>query len=269
MRAPTRSRLLALSVVALAALGASSLRAQAVTSAVLLGQVVDDEEGEPIPGVLVKLDTGAEAVTDAEGVFRLEAEEAGEHLVALLAADCRIEWSEVTLDAERVVEVRFELSPGGTRGREPGAGEERRRSQGTLVTAEEIEAMHARRLTEVIRRVAPNMIGSTTMAGEVARVRARSRSSLAEGGTEPVVVVDGVRAADPSRALHSIDASDVAELEILPGSAAGWTYGSDGAAGVIQVRTRRGSMGVRETPDEECAVPDFPTTGQRRDPGRR
>lgn len=233
------------------------LAAQDPSTAGLRGVVVDSVAGEPIGGVLVRLDTGPEAVTAGDGRFQLSGVEPGSHMLALLSADCRVTWAEVTLAPDTVVEARFRL-PRVPTTEERRSSEERRRSQGEVVTAEEIEAMHARSLVEVIRRVEPSMVGSASVVGAVTPVRSRSRNSMTERGMEPVVVVDGVRAADASRAIHSIDASDVARLEVLPGSAAGWEYGSDGAAGVILVTTRGRIDPAGESELEACVVPDFP-----------
>ncbi len=102
------------------------------------------------------------------------------------------------------------------------------------------------------------MVGTSSAVGAVAPIRSRSRNSFSDDGMEPVVVVDGVRASDGSRMIHSIDPSDVALLELLPGAVAGWEYGSDGAAGVIRVTTLNGRSVVGEPDTEGCRVPDFP-----------
>ncbi|HZD03607.1 MAG TPA: TonB-dependent receptor plug domain-containing protein, partial [Longimicrobiales bacterium] len=114
-------------------------------------------------------------------------------------------------------------------------------------------------LAEVIRRVAPNMVGSPGgQFGQSTKVRGRTQNSFITPEPEPVVVVDGVRVEDASTALDLIRPSDVRTLEVLPGAAAGWQFGSSGAAGVIRVTTFRG--GTQSSPPgvENCTVPDFP-----------
>lgn len=259
---PSIRRLPNVAVVAAVLLSAVSVVAgesagQDSPTGALHGVVVDSVAGEPIAGVLIRLDTGPETVTARDGTFRLPAVEPGPHMVALLSADCRVTWAEVEVEPDAVVDARFRL-PRAATGEERRAGEERRRSQGEVVTAREIDAMHVRSLAEVIRRVEPSMVGTAGPAGGVAPIRSRSRNSFTDAGLEPVVVVDGMRAADGSRAIHSIDPSEVSRLEILPGSAAGWEYGSDGAAGVIRITTGRDRTDASGSAAEACVVPDFP-----------
>lgn len=227
------------------------------STAILRGLVVDGAAGEPLGGVLVKLDTGAETLTSDQGRFELTGVAPGPHVVALLSTDCQVSWIDVQLDAGSAVDRRFTLSSAlGVEKRR--AQEERRRSQGEVVTREEIQEMRLRSLAEVIRRIEPGMVGTSAVVGAEASIRSRSRNSFTDDGMEPVIVVDGVRAADGSRMIHSIDPSDVALLELLPGSAAGWRYGSDGAAGVIRVTTLSGRVDQGGAAPQDCVVPDFP-----------
>ncbi|MDX1492707.1 MAG: TonB-dependent receptor plug domain-containing protein [Longimicrobiales bacterium] len=231
------------------------------STVVLRGIVLDSASAQPIPGVLVKMDTGPEAMTSNQGRFELRGIAPGPHLVAVLSADCRVNWMDVDVTSDPESEVRFIISRGPTSAEERLASDERRRSQGKLVTRAEIQEMRLRSLAEVIRRVEPTMVGRSASLGAATPIRGRSRNSFSDEAMEPVVVVDGVRASDGSRLIHSIDPSDVALLEVLPGSAGGWEYGSDGAAGVIRVTTVRG-LGARvatgEATPESCVVPDFP-----------
>lgn len=255
---PIRSLATVLALLLLLSSSARGSAAQDPPTAVLDGQVVDSVAGEPIEGVLVRLDVGPEAMTGEDGRFRISGIEPGLRLVALLSADCRVTWSEVTLEPGSVADAVFRLPvmPAAEERRER---QERRRSQGTVLTGDEIDAMHVGSLPDVIRRIEPSMVGSVSMVGEVAPIRSRSRNSFTDEGMEPVVVIDGTRAAEGSRALDSMSPSDVARLEVLPGSSAGWEYGSDGAAGVIRVTTRRGSAGAPEVGSDACVVPDFPS----------
>ena len=66
-------------------------------SASLEGQIVDSVSGDPIPGVLVRTDSGHEAFTDPLGRFELTALPEGNRLLALMTADCRITWGQVTV----------------------------------------------------------------------------------------------------------------------------------------------------------------------------
>jgi TonB-dependent starch-binding outer membrane protein SusC len=92
------------------------------------------------------------------------------------------------------------------------------------------------------------------MTGEGTRIRIRGTSSLSQSN-EPLVYVDGIRVDNkggigiwtggggmPSR-LDDIDPASIDRIEILKGAAAATLYGSEASGGVIQIFTRRGSIG--------------------------
>jgi hypothetical protein len=266
-RAATRPALAALSALAILAGGADA-RAQSVAAvegsdgAVFAGQIVDSISGDPIRGVLVRIDAGKQAFTDARGEFRITGLPQGRRLYALLSADCRITWGEIdVVDAiPRWERLRLPPAFGAASEEQRREEEERMRTGGRRYTAEHIDRMHVQSATDLIRRVAPNMVGplSGNPGQTSAIVSSRSRSFT--GDDTPVVVIDGVRTPDPASALFDLRASDIGLLEILPGAAAGWEYGSAGASGVIKIALRRGlATGAPERQTaRECVVPDFP-----------
>lgn len=249
----------------LLALAATALSAAAVSAqtrtASFEGQIVDSISGHPIEGVLVRMDVGAEAFTDDRGVFRIPELPVGRRLFALLSADCRITWGQVDLEEGVTSRTRLELPPtfGAVADAEEREQEERRRGGGKRLEYAEIEQMHVRSVTELIRRIAPNMVGGmTNTAGGASSIRSGRQRSFITG--QPVVVIDGVRVPDAAGTLDALPAEEVEVLEILPGAAAGWEYGSSGADGVIRITLRRGAAsGAPERQEAAaCVVPEFP-----------
>lgn len=237
---------------------APTLSAQAAPpTASLQGVVVDSATRQPLPNVLVRMDTGPRTLSDEEGRFRLDGLEPGSHVFALLTADCGVTWGDIDLETGQSHATLVRVAASEEAARAEKEARHRRRSQGEVVTAAEIQAMAESSLAEVIRRVAPNMVGSPSgQFGRSTSVRGRARNSFVSTAPEPVVVVDGVRVDDPATALDLIPPAEVAILEILPGAAGGWEFGSDGAAGLIRVTTRQG--GDTSSGPEDCTVPDFP-----------
>ena len=237
---------------------AAGLAAQTTGTAVFQGQILDERAETPVRGVLIRLDTGAEMVTGEDGRFRLTSLEAGRHIYALLTEDCQITWGEVVLgsaatyDAKLTVASSFDTDAAAEQ-----ESSRRSRSKGKFVTGAEIDAMHAVSMIEVIRRVAPTMVmGAPEEAGAVTRLTSRGNNSIVSASV-PIVVIDGMRLEDGARALSNIRPSQVESLEILPGAAGGWEYGSSGSGGVIKVTTGR-SGPVRGAEKKACIVPDFP-----------
>ena len=237
----------------------TDLVAQVELSATLQGQVVDSVTGKPMEGVLVRIDTGPEVFSDVDGRYRLMGLRPGRHMLALLTADCRVNWGSVMLISGVATEASFKLAaPIGTEEEVRREEAERRRSFGRLITREEIERFNPRTLVDVIRRYAPRMVSGTSgQAGSTTGITQRAPNSLT-GVVEPVVVLDGTRMSDASETINMIRPGEVETLELLPSSSGGWEFGSSGSAGVIRITTRKGAQNLRRSEVEACKVPNFP-----------
>jgi outer membrane receptor protein involved in Fe transport len=104
------------------------------------------------------------------------------------------------------------------------------------------------------------VIPSTGMAGSGAKIRLRGSASVALSN-QPLIYVDGVRIRsdgypkngpftelsrgpnDNSSPLNDIDPADIERVEVVLGPAATTLYGTEAAAGVIQIFTKRGASG--------------------------
>lgn len=222
------------------------------------GSVIGMPEGQPLPGSLVILDSGHRSKTDVSGRFAFPGLQAGTYRVAIVAPGCQIAFASVTLEPWQTRRIGFSIRFD----QEAHADEVRRRSsQGVLVTSEEIAAMNVRRLSEVLRRVVPNMVGGPAAApGENARLTGGRGNSSMLARRAPVLVLDGVRVGESTtRALDEINPDDVAFMEVMKGASGGWNYGSEGAGGVISVTTKRGLQSDAPAIDPElCEVPPWP-----------
>jgi TonB-linked SusC/RagA family outer membrane protein len=76
------------------------------------------------------------------------------------------------------------------------------------------------------------------MPGSETNVRLRSATSLSPGANNaPLIVVDGVIT---KSGLADLNSEDIESIEVLKGPASAGIYGSDAAAGVINIVTKRG-----------------------------
>jgi TonB-linked SusC/RagA family outer membrane protein len=62
-----------------------------------------------------------------------------------------------------------------------------------------------------------------------------------QGGTKPLIMVDGVQVAATD--INSLDLTNVDRIEVVQGAASASLYGAQGANGVIQVFTKKGKQG--------------------------
>ena len=255
--------------------GAPGARAQVEMSAtvpamgaVLQGQIVDSLGGDPIEGVLVRMDDGSSTFTDRLGEFRFDNLPQGRRIFALLTADCRITWVKITVVTGIPRDEQFRLPPafGAAAEAKREQVEQRQRTGGRVLDQREIDRISASSVLELIRRIAPGMVSPMQGdPGDISSLTAsRSRTMGAESDA-PVVLIDGVRMPGVEGTLSTMRPNEISRLEIQPGAAAGWEYGSAGASGVIKIEMRRGV--ADGAPDRRvraaCVVPEFSVANAR------
>lgn len=232
----------------------------------IVGTVTEQGTGEPLPGVnVVVLEHNIGAATDESGQFRIPNVPAGEQVVEARFLGYRPQRQTVTVVDGEEVTVDFvlqedvvgmdELVVTGT------AGDTRRRAIGNAVSrvdaAEIMERSSRTSVVELLQTQTPGLTlipGSGTV-GTSANIRLRGAGSLT-ARNQPVVYIDGVRIntgslgnfdvfGQSTSALDIINPSDIESIEVIKGPAASTLYGAEAAAGVIQIISKRGSMGDR------------------------
>jgi len=221
----------------------------------LRGLVVTAAEGRGIPGVLVVLDSGERGKTDDRGAFSIEGVELGPHRVVLVAPGCQITFASVDAAAgeERAVAFQMPYDP------KVVAEARHRGAAGRVITAAEIERMHAGDLTDVLSRAVPGVISSMpNQPGQQARLRSRGVVSL-RGEVEPAIELDGVLMGEAALArIDDIRPTDVAWIQVLRGASGGWEVGTGGSGGLIRIQTKRGHQTAAPIVDpERCQIPEW------------
>jgi TonB-dependent SusC/RagA subfamily outer membrane receptor len=131
-------------------------------------------------------------------------------------------------------------------------------SSHSVVEADSVPAGAVRTLPDLLATRVPGLLveRSSGALGAGSRIRLRGSAAMV-GATEPLVVVDGVRYVSDANSLlidvggsrpsrfDDLDPEDVESVRVLPGPAGAALYGSAGANGVVEVRTRRGASGPR------------------------
>jgi len=145
------------------------------------------------------------------------------------------------------------------------AGAKRRREVGN--TLAQIDASDIEEPVQSVdallqgRVTGATVLQSSGMAGGGAQIRLRGNVSVAQSN-QPILYVDGVRVRsdgfnknvppvgysgrssnDIVSPLNSINPDDIERIEVIKGSAATTLYGTEAAAGVIQIFTKRGHTG--------------------------
>ena len=148
------------------------------------------------------------------------------------------------------------------------AGAARRREIGNTIArievADVIESLANVDALLQARVAGMTVMQSSGMAGGGAKIRLRGNVSVAMSN-QPLIYIDGVRIRsdafhknvpptgypgrsgnDVSSPLNSINPADIERIEIIKGAAATTLYGTEAAAGVIQIFTKRGHRGAAQ-----------------------
>lgn len=258
LRAPVR----ALPILALFLLAPSSILAQAVIQG-----TVTDNNGAVIVGAQVQVEgTNLGAITDDEGRYRISGASAGPATLRAVYLGFRDATETTSLAAGENV-VDFRLTTGAIQLDEivvtGVAGNVQRRAVGNAISdidaSEVLEKAPVTNVAELLSGRAAGVVvlpGSGT-AGTGASIRLRGLSSITQEN-EPLLYVDGVRidndpnlettngftagGQSPSR-LNDIVPENIESIEIIKGPAAATLYGTEAAAGVIQIITKKGRAG--------------------------
>ncbi|MFD2163822.1 SusC/RagA family TonB-linked outer membrane protein [Paradesertivirga mongoliensis] len=214
---------------------------------------VTDSQGEPLPGVTVKIKgTTTATVTDVEGVFRLNLPTGNETLVFSYLG---FQTMEVAVKGQTSFDVKLKedvtaLSQviitgyGGTttKGASTGAIDN--------LDAAEIEDLPLGNLGAALasRMLGLSVSGGTSRPGSTAQLTIRNPLTLSkDGSNSPLYIIDDVIQVDaqgvPDNTLfNNLDPSEVESISILKDAAAA-IYGSRAANGAVIVQTKRGKIG--------------------------
>ncbi len=270
MRA-TRARSGALAALLMVSLAGVAARADAQGGTGTIRGKVTNAAGQPLPNAQVFIvGTPNGAQTGADGGFtigrvpagtvavraRLIGYEASERSVvvaegATATADFRLTPSAVSLD-----QVVVTGTAGSARKREVGNSI----GQVSVASLPEVPTNVSNLLAGRVAGV--NISGGLGNAGSGSAIRLRGATSMALSN-QPLIYVDGVRTRSDEyprngifqgatqrganaygSPLNDINPDDIERIEVVKGAAATTLFGTDAAAGVIQIFTKRGSQGA-------------------------
>ena len=246
-------------IVALACI-APGLSGQGAGS--IAGQVTEEGSLRPLSSAQVFIEgTGIGTFTNASGDFVLLNVPAGEQTLTVRLVGYRQASETVTVAAGATMTVDFALNVTAVQMDEivvtgTGVATEKRKLGHTIATldAAELENAPISDFSQLIAGREPGVVAlpSSGYTGEGARIRIRGSASLSQLN-EPIVYVDGIRVdrsavqnfngqGNPSR-LDDIPPESIERVEIAKGAAAATLYGTEASNGVIQIFTKRGTVG--------------------------
>ena len=229
----------------------------------LTGLVTDAGSGRPLSAAQVFIEgTGLGGLTNASGRYLIINVPAGSHTLRVELIGYTAASQEVTVADDQATTADFglneevidfdEIVVTGT------AGQARRREVGNA-----IEQINIAEVAEPVNDVgallqarvpgARIQFGSGN-SGSGVDIRLRGNVSTALSN-QPIIYIDGMRAKseptssengaeDPYSPLSDINPDDIDRIEVIKGPAATTLYGTEAAAGVIQIFTKQGGQGA-------------------------
>jgi TonB-dependent SusC/RagA subfamily outer membrane receptor len=242
----------------------TAARAQATTG-IIEGRVTDAASGRPLPNaqVFVAGTTVGGQTTDA-GTFRIAGVPARQVEVRVRLIGFTPTNKTVVVTAGTSVRADFALSTSALQLDQvvvTGTGQrtEVKRLGNTVSVIKPPDIAPINSTSDLLQGREPGVVGmpSSGMTGEGSRIRIRGNSSLSQSN-EPIVFIDGIRVnagggfaegvgaggGGATSRLDDLDPSSIERMEVLKGAAAATLYGTEASNGVIQIFTKRGSVGV-------------------------
>ena len=212
----------------------------------VVGKVTSAEDGSPLPGVSVVVKGTTEGTsTDANGLFDLSIPNPkGTTLVFSFVGVATQEIklgneSELNVsmasDSRLLTEVVVTGSGVATTKAKLGIAVE-------SVSAKDLPQTPTASIDQaLIGKIPGAQISSVSgNPGDPVNILLRGINSV-QGGTKPLIMVDGVQVAATD--INSLDLSNVDRIEVAQGAASASIYGAQGANGVIQIFTKKGKKG--------------------------
>ncbi len=251
-------------VVTLAILLSSSLAQAQATRGELRGKITDAQTGQPLPGGQVLLrGTTFGTAANLDGEYLVRAIPPGKYIAQARFVGYLTVAQEVEITAGETKTLDFKLFVTAVQIDEivvtGTALEAERRTLGNTISTintRELGQVPVVSLAQVLQGRIPGVVAllSSGQVGAGASLRIRGMTSITQSN-EPIVYIDGVRVDNfngetfyttggqrPSR-LNDITPSDIERVEIIKGASATTLYGTQASAGVIQIFTKRGSVG--------------------------
>jgi TonB-linked SusC/RagA family outer membrane protein len=262
MRARVLSRSALVGLVAL--LAASPAGAQQ-SQGMIRGAIQDAANGSPVVGARVSvLGTSLAVTSGTEGRYIIRGVPAGSQEIVVLAIGYSSQRHPVEVISGETTELTVSLTQTPYQLDElvvTATGDQRKVELGhviEVVAADSVVAYSGgRNVTDLLvgKAAGVNVLSSSGTVGAGTRIRIRGASSVSLSN-DPLLFVDGVRVSPlgtaslsvgtggqaPSR-LDDLTPEEIEDIQVVKGPAAATLYGTEAAAGILQITTKQGRPG--------------------------
>jgi TonB-linked SusC/RagA family outer membrane protein len=223
----------------------TSVTVASVFDDIITGQV-KDEQGQPLPGVTVKLQNSQiGTITDVNGNFKITIPDAENNRNLTFTY---IGFVTQTLSIGQQTQINVTLKSDTSKSLNEvvvvGYGTQRRATINSAigtVAARDINAKPVLNAVQALQGESPNLIiqQSTLDPGATPLINIRGVSTT--GNNDPLLVIDGI-VSQSTADLSLLNPNDIASVTVLKDAGAAAIYGSRGANGVLLVTTKSGKL---------------------------
>ncbi|MGQ0767226.1 MAG: SusC/RagA family TonB-linked outer membrane protein [Gemmatimonadota bacterium] len=241
--------------------------AQRPAEGIVTGRVIDGRTSQPIAAVTVTVQGTQHAVVSGnDGAFRIVRVPLGERTLTARRVGFAPVTRRITVPDSGTVTADFTLQPTVTNLQAVlvtgTAGDQLRETQPAVVSGIDASDLLSKtsvvNVTQVLAGRVPSLqiVTGSGVTGSSARINIRGAVSYSLTN-DPIVFIDGIRMRSAQRdvlavtggqavnALNDINPDDIESIEVVKGPAAATLYGADASAGVIQIITKKGKVGLK------------------------
>ena len=214
----------------------------------VVGVVLDDAKGEPIPGVTILVKgTKQGTITDLNGEFTLNAKTGDILRISFLG----YEQQDVTASSSKLTVRLKEDNKALNEVVVIGYGSVKRKDvTGSIssVKGDDLKKMQPVTVDQALQGKVPGLVVMQTSGQPGGGVSIQIRGLSSFSGGNPLYVIDGMIISSPANLgsgtnpLAGISTSDIESIDVLKDASATAIYGAQGTNGVIVITTKRGKI---------------------------
>ncbi|QKJ28560.1 TonB-dependent receptor [Mucilaginibacter mali] len=224
----------------------------------ITGKIVDEQTGETLPGVTVKVkNTTRMTSTNLAGVYSIAINNPQEVLVFTFVG-----YEPQERAAGSLKTINISLKPTASNLNEVvvvGYGTQKKQFLTGSVARANLEAFHDAPDANFVQMLQGTVvglnIGQVNVAGQTPAIQVRGASTL-NGNTTVLIILDGIQY---NGDLQSINPDDIATIDVLKDASATAVYGAQAANGVILITTKKGKQGKTRVTASSSYATQTPT----------
>ncbi|WPU92785.1 TonB-dependent receptor [Mucilaginibacter sabulilitoris] len=231
-------------VIAIRRQNEQSTQENAANPVSITGKVVDEKDGQPLPGVTVKIKgSNTATTTNLNGIYTINVPSTEAVLVFSFVG---YEAQEKPVGTEKIINITLKRTENSLNEVVVvGYGTQKRQYITGSVVRANLDAFRDAPNTNIAQNLQGTIpglnVGPVTIAGSTPTISVRGTNTLS-GNTNVLIILDGIQF---NGSLNSINPDDIASIDVLKDASATAVYGAQAANGVLLIASRKGTNNQR------------------------